>query len=67
MIYRQAGLQCGNRHQLVWLDTQKPWGVGTDLCLKGCSEWWRVIAIYGPPMEKKEINTSKTWDAGGLK
>ena len=66
MIYRQAHLKRENTHQVVWMDCEKKWEKGSRVRLKDQTHWWDVVSVGASAMEKKEINTSRTWDAGGL-
>ncbi len=67
MLYKQIELQRGNSHQVVWTDLEKKFQEGSRIRLKDTTEWWTVVKIYSQSMEKKEINTNRFWDSGGLK
>ena len=67
MIYRQVHLERENTHQVLWVDCEKKFNVGSRVRLKDRKEWWHVVYVSMQEMEKKEINNSKTWKHGGLK
>ena len=61
---QQVFLNRYNQFQMVWVDRESEIKKGSIVSLKGESEKWKIVDIYHPQINKKEIN--RDWKVGGL-